>query len=144
MDCAVSEITIEDTPEIVLLNRELGYDVPPDLVRQRIQTITESTADKIFIARISGKAAGYIQISPYELLFDKPLMNVLGLVVLEKYRRNGCASKLIEHAEQYAKEQGYTGIRLNSGIDRTGAHAFYESQGYVHRKMHKHFIKRFD
>lgn len=143
MDCSITDISVSDYSDIALLNSELGYPVPQELVRQKIKRILEITADRVFITRVAGKAVGYIHLTPYELLFDKPMLNVMGLVVLEKYRRSGFAAKLMARAEEYAKEHGYTGIRLDSGIDRTGAHAFYESQGFIHRKVHKHFIKRF-
>jgi ribosomal protein S18 acetylase RimI-like enzyme len=143
MNCVISDFKENDAEDIAVLNGELGYSVTSALVRKQIRRIQEQTRDRVFIAKIGEHAAGFIHLSPYELMFDDPLMNVMGLVVLEEYRRRGIASALMKHAERYAKENGFSGIRLNSGSDRTGAHAFYESLGYVSRKTHKHFIKRF-
>jgi GNAT superfamily N-acetyltransferase len=143
MNCVISDFKENDAEDIAVLNGELGYSVTSALVRKQIRRIQEQTRDRVFIAKIGEHAAGFIHLSPYELLFDDPLMNVMGLVVLEEYRRRGIASALMEHAEGYAKENGFSGIRLNSGSGRTGAHAFYESLGYVSRKTHRHFIKRF-
>ena len=143
MDCVISDVEENDAEDIAVLNSELGYSVTAGLVRKQIRRIQEQTRDRVFIARNGEHAAGYIHLTPYELLFDDPLMNVMGLVVLEEYRRRGIASALMKHAERYAKENGYSGIRLSSGSARTGAHEFYESLGYVSRKTHRHFIKRF-
>ena len=46
-------------------------------------------------------------------------------------------------AEDWAKSRGAKGVRLDSGIDRTGAHAFYRAIGYLHRKDHRNFVKFF-
>ena len=35
-------------------------------------------------------------------------------------------------------------MRLNSGIDRTGAHAFYRHLGYIDQKKQLRFIKQLD
>lgn len=43
--------------------------------------------------------------------------------------------------EDWAREQGYAGIRVNSGIGRRQAHAFYERLGYLTHPDQKRFFK---
>jgi ribosomal protein S18 acetylase RimI-like enzyme len=43
--------------------------------------------------------------------------------------------------EELVKGRGATYVRLNSRVERTSAHAFYERQGYVSDKQQKRFIK---
>lgn len=49
----------------------------------------------------------------------------------------------MEAAENWAKEIGATGVRLNSGADRTNAHAFYRNIGYEVKKQQIRFLKEF-
>jgi GNAT superfamily N-acetyltransferase len=71
------------------------------------------------------------------------MVNILGFVVKGKCRNQGVGKLLGQSLEQWAKENGHTGIRLDSGFSRSAAHRFYESQGYTHVKDHKCFRKMF-
>lgn len=95
------------------------------------------------MAQIEKSVIGYIHGSPYELLYSDSLVNILGFIVSEKYRSTGIGKKLIEKLEKWAKNNGFSGIRLVSGIDRFNAHKFYENHGYMNRKNQKNFVKMF-
>lgn len=140
----VREIKITDYNDIYLLNQELGYFYPIEKVKDRIAYITENTKDIILVAQQDNEVIGYIHGSPYELLYSDSLINILGFVVKEKYRNTGVGNVLINNLECWAKENGYSGVRLVSGFDRLNAHRFYQKHGYVNRKDQKNFIKIFD
>jgi GNAT superfamily N-acetyltransferase len=55
---------------------------------------------------------------------------LLVLAVDEKARRGGVGRKLVEAAEEWARERGADVMIVHSGRQRTGAHAFYERVGY--------------
>ena len=44
-------------------------------------------------------------------------------------------------AEDWAKQNHIKMMRLNSGMNRTDAHGFYEHFGYVSEKDQKRFVK---
>jgi GNAT superfamily N-acetyltransferase len=50
--------------------------------------------------------------------------------------------KLLERAEQWAREKGCTMVGLRSNVIRDRAHAFYERNGYEHFKTQKSFRKQ--
>jgi predicted N-acetyltransferase YhbS len=133
-----------DFQDICLLSKELGYECDEQKVKKRIKYILKNTKDIIFIAEQGDEVIGYIHGSPYELLFADSLVNILGLVVNAQHRKLGVGGRLIEKLEGFAKENGFSGIRLVSGSDRLIAHKFYESHEYVYRKNQKSFIKIFD
>ncbi|GMG97011.1 GNAT family N-acetyltransferase [Tepidimicrobium xylanilyticum] len=139
----VRQIKITDYYDIYLLNQELGYFYPMEKVKERIEYITQNTKDIILVAQQDNEVIGYIHGSPYELLYSDSLINILGFVVKEKYRNIGVGNMLINNLECWAKENGYSGVRLVSGFDRLNAHRFYEKHGYVNRKDQKNFIKIF-
>jgi len=140
----IRKAAIEDYEDIYRLNKEgLGYDYPVEKTKDKLQVILNLTEDKIFVADHEGKVAGYIHLSSYECTYCDNLKNIMALVVDEAYRKMGIGRRLIQTAEEWAKESGSKGIRLVSGYNRTTAHQFYLACGYVLRKEQKNFIKWF-
>lgn len=140
----IREAAINDYRDLYCLNKNgLGYDYPEDKTKEKLQLVLNQPADKIFVAELDGKVVGYVHLSAYECIYFDSLKNVLALVVDENYRKQGVGRKLMEKAEEWAKETGSNGIRLVSGFNRTDAHQFYEHCGYTLRKEQKNFIKLF-
>ncbi|WP_195428229.1 GNAT family N-acetyltransferase [Clostridium sp. D46t1_190503_E9] len=139
----IRKISISDYRDIYLLNKELGYLYPEEKVREKIKYIIENKKDIILVAYIENNIIGYIHGGEYELLYSDSLINILGFVVKESYRKNGVGTALINKLEEIARENKFSGIRLVSGIDRENAHRFYERNGYIYRKEQKNFIKLF-
>jgi predicted N-acetyltransferase YhbS len=142
-DIIIRTVAPEDYKDIYALSLELGYSYPAEKVRDRIRHINENAKDIVLVAEVGGKAVGYIHASPYELMYQDPIMNVLGFVVTEEKRGAGIGHLLITEMERQAKERGFTGIRLTSGDYRKGAHRFYEKHGYANKKTSYKFIKDF-
>lgn len=141
VEISLREVKEKDFKDIYELNKDLGYEYPMERVKGRINYILENTKDMIIIAESDGEVVGYIHGSPYELMYSDSLVNVLGFVVKVKVRSNGVGNMLIGRLEEWAKNNGYAGIRLVSGHDRLGAHRFYENHGYINRKNQKNFVK---
>ena len=140
---SIRRVSISDYKYIYMLNKELGYLYEEEKVRKKIKYIIENKKDIILVAYINNNIIGYIHGSEYELLYSDSLINILGFVVKESYRKNGVGTALIDKLEEIAIEKKYSGIRLVSGIDREDAHRFYERNGYIYRKEQKNFIKLF-
>lgn len=140
---SIRRVSISDYKDIYMLNKELGYLYEEEKVRKKIKYIIENKKDIILVAYINNNIIGYIHGSEYELLYSDSLINILGFVVKESYRKNGVGTALIDKLEEIAIEKKYFGIRLVSGIDREDAHRFYERNGYIYRKEQKNFIKLF-
>ena len=64
------------------------------------------------------------------VVLERPAV-ILGLIVNPDYRRCGAGRLLIQHAQQWAKEQGCETILVRSNVMRQQAHEFYEKVGYV-------------
>ena len=142
----IREIKLDDFNDIYLLNQEFNpklYTFSAEKVKGRIQYIAENTKDIIFVCEQCNEVIGYIHGSPYELLFSDSLINVLCFVVKEKYRNNCVGSKLIDSLECWAKDNGFSGIKLLTHPSRINAHRFYERHGYIHTKDQKNYMKMF-
>ncbi|GIP28330.1 N-acetyltransferase [Paenibacillus sp. J23TS9] len=142
----VREIQVMDYPDIYLLNQDFNpnlYLFSEEKVKERIEVITKTTKDIIFVCEQNKEVIGYIHGSPYELLFSESLVNVLGFVVKKEYRNQGIGSMLIDHLESWGKKNGFSGMKLLSHPSRVHAHRFYERRDYVFTKDQKNFIKTF-
>jgi predicted N-acetyltransferase YhbS len=134
-------VKTEDFEAIHRLSLELGYSYPKEKMKDRIRYIVEHTGDIVLVAEEESGVTGYIHASPYELMYQDPIMNILGFVVKEEKRGRGIGHLLITELEKRAEERGFMGIRLTSGDYRTGAHRFYERHGYTTTKTSKKYTK---
>jgi len=71
------------------LSIQLGYHYPEGKIKDNIGFIKESNNNKMYVAEIDNKIVGYIHAQFYQVIFQGPLLNVLGLVVNENYRKQG-------------------------------------------------------
>ena len=131
-----------DYEAIARISRDdLGYDCAPALVREKLRRALQSERERVFVAVCGGEVAGYIHAEDYDVLYFETMKNVLGLAVAANHRRKGIGTKLLGAVEDWARETRVRQIRLNSGITRRGAHAFYRANGYTDEKEQKRFIK---
>ncbi len=84
---------------------------------------------------------GVIHVEKYNVLYFPTMANILGIAVAADFRRQGIGSALLKRAEEWARENGASSMRLNSGESRKQAHEFYRAQGYIDDKMQLRFIK---
>ena len=85
--------------------------------------------------------AGVIHVEKYNVLYFPTMANILGIAVAADFRRQGIGSALLKRAEEWARENGASSMRLNSGESRKQAHEFYRAQGYTDDKKQLRFIK---
>ena len=140
----VREAKIEDIDSINRLNTyPLKHEYLLEDAKEQLNYLLSSPVNKLFVKEIEGEVAGYIQLSEYVCTYGPRLMNVMALVVDEDLHGMGVGKSLLNHAEQWAKENSAKGIRLNSGVERIEAHKFYEHQGYESVKNQVNFRKLF-
>lgn len=144
MDVIIRIALEEDYEAVYYLNKNgFGYDFDIDSTRKRLKLILEKPSDKIFVAEVAGRVAGYAHAADYECTYMDSLKNILAIVVDENKRGHGIGRVLLNAVETWAKESGSSGVRLASGFDREKAHKFYLACGYTDRKNQKNFIKIF-
>lgn len=132
----------EDAVELAQINRlAMGYDYPVEATQKRLCQLLQSGSDRFFCAIADGRVVGYIHISDYNTLYADHMKNIMGLAVLEDYRRRGIGTALLHAAEQWAKEDGAAAVRLVSGEDRLDAHKLYERAGYLPVKRQMNYRK---
>jgi len=122
-----------DVPELVRLFAELGYEIPPDVLAQRLQGFDRAGEQALVAAddTADGRLLGVATLHATPVLHRAgPVGRVTALVVGASHRGRGIGRALMEAAERWAAEQGCVLIEVTSNQRRVDAHKFYEGLGY--------------
>lgn len=113
------------------------------LIQRRIEELSQNQFYylAVYVDERDYTVKGFIQAETYDLLYREPGWNVMALAIAPESQGNGYSKELLTSLEHYAKDNGAAYIRLNSRIERLGAHEFNEQMGYTITKTQKHFIK---
>lgn len=125
--------TIRETDAKTLCEEEIlqGWKgVTEEKYRARLRDQASGKAIAL-IAEYEGNVAGYINV--YERIEgDRTYCRIVDFGVLEKYRRRGIGSRLMDVAEQIAAEHSdtaYLGVGLHEGYG--SAQRMYIKRGYI-------------
>ena len=111
-----------------------GWDQSIDKYLMRLRHQAEGRAVAL-VAEYNGVVAGYVHVYPdsqWGAFGGRGLPEIVDFGVLEKYRRRGIGTRLMEAAEQVAARYAdtvYLGVGLHSGYG--GAQRMYVKRGYV-------------
>ncbi|MDE6846508.1 MAG: GNAT family N-acetyltransferase [Lachnospiraceae bacterium] len=127
---------MQDEDASIITQEEIaqGWEATVDKYEKRLQDQKEGRAIAL-TAEYQGKIAGYINVYPnsaWGAFANKGYPEVVDFGVLEKYRRHGIGSKLMDVAEQIAAEYSdkvYLGVGLHSGYG--SAQRMYVKRGYI-------------
>ena len=140
-DFIIRKIELKDAGELCkIFSEEMGYECAPALMKNKIEKL-DSKREAVFVAEEESRLIGFIHVERYEVLYFESMANILGLAVKKDFQKQGLGKALLLAAENWAQENGIYLMRLNSGINRTDAHGFYEHLGYVSEKEQKRFVK---
>lgn len=131
----IRTFTESDIPVIVKEEIEQGWlDSSEQKFQMRLRHQSELGAIPL-AAEYRGNIAGYINVYPnskWGSFADCGFCEIVDFAVLEKYRRTGIGSKLMDIAEQLASEYSdtvYLGVGLHSGYG--SAQRMYVKRGYI-------------
>ncbi len=111
-----------------------GWSADVGKYESRLQHQSEGKAISL-VAEYHGNVAGYINIYPdseWGAFAGRGYPELVDFGVLEKYRRNGIGSKLMDIAEQIASEYAdivYLGVGMHAGYG--SAQRMYVKRGYI-------------
>lgn len=108
----------------------------------RLAALSGSHDDEIFVAVLGLTPVAWIHVGVATLLEAPRRGEIRGLIVTASLRSCGLGAQLVAVAEDWARAQGVTGIRVRSNLLRERTHAFYERLGYTVAKSQKVFDKR--
>ena len=140
-DLITREIRAEDAAAAAKLSEQLGYPVSPAVMEQRIQSRAGSPDQIVYVACLAGEVVGWIDVSVASHLQSESRAEIGGLVVSSEVRGGGIGRRLLECAEQWARQRGLGSMVVRSQIAREAAHHFYLREGYARTKTSAVFTK---
>ncbi len=121
----------DDAQQIAHLCEQLGYSVSVQHLKPRLANLLPQRDHALFVAERPGESLlGWVHIYRCLLIHTDPEAQIGGLVVDAAIRRSGAGHRLMQAAEQWAREQGYWAIYLRSNVTRKDAHQLYQKMGY--------------
>lgn len=124
-----------------LNTKVLGYDIDKKVMGQQLETLLERRDHFILVSETKeGELLGYLHAAAYDCLYFPPLLNLLALAVGADFQGQGHGKALIQALRELADPADYTSLRINSGIARTEAHAFYRAIGCQEKADQKRFF----
>ena len=129
----IREANPADIPALTELMNELGYTTTMDEMKTRFDNIQNHPDHKTFIGLTVSMISGMVGVTK-NFSYEQNGTYVRGLVPLtySRFRQQGIGKKLMEVAENWAKEIGAEKVLLNCGNreERAIARLFYEKIGY--------------
>jgi N-acetylglutamate synthase-like GNAT family acetyltransferase len=123
--------TLEDAEQIARLCTQLGYPASEKQIEQRLTNLLLESHHALYVAERPGEPLlGWVHIYRCLLIHTDTEAQIGGLVVDAAIRRSGAGHRLMQAAEQWAREQGCWAIYLRSNVIRRDAHQFYPKMGY--------------
>ena len=141
----IRQATVSDIPAMnELFRKDLGYEECTLWTVEKQFAGLDNSREAVYIAEAEdeeGRIAGVIHVEKYNVLYFPTMANILGIAVAADFRRQGIGSALLKQAEEWARENVASSMRLNSGESRKQALEFYRAQGYIDDKKQLRFIK---
>ncbi|HXW54392.1 MAG TPA: GNAT family N-acetyltransferase [Candidatus Cybelea sp.] len=121
---------------------QLGYESTGEGIATRLAEIENMREYAIFVAELpDGEIAGWVSVFVYRTVTADARAEISGLIVDARARSLGIGRRLLERAEEWARQKGCSAVGLRSNVTREQAHNFYERCGYRVNKTQKSFRK---
>ena len=130
MTTTIREMGAMDITVCRFLLSQLGYDLSLQEMQRRYDAIKQKQDHAIFVGEQDGQVVALLHL--YERpAFDKPPeVIVQALVVDQNCRGTEVGKKMMNIAERWALDRGFSSVALTSSVSRSDAHAFYNRIGY--------------
>lgn len=128
----IREFNTNDVSAICeLLNVELGYSITESMLTSTTSKMQQDNNYIIFVAECNKSVVGFIGLHiGLAFEFSESIIRIIALAVKKKYQQQSIGTNLIRTAKRYAAEHNAAFITVNSGMQRTKAHSFYENNGF--------------
>jgi len=123
-----------DAADVATLLTQLGYPCDEPGAAERIARSAIEPGQDLIVCEHAGSVVGLLVLDlRYYVPAGRPSARIAALVVRDDQRGSGIGAELVREAERRALAAGAMRIEVTSAQHRTGAHAFYQHQGYEPR-----------
>ena len=137
----VREAALADAARIADLATQLGYPSTTEQVLARLRTLPQDGTHAVYVAENDAGVIGWVHVFELLPVCHNRVAEVAGLVVDASCRASGVGKRLMDAAENWAREKGLDTVVLRSNVIREAAHKFYENLGYTRIKTQHAFRK---
>ena len=133
MSLIIREIEEKDYLALLpLWNNELGVrTVTAENIAPRYNRVKNDDSYKTFVAILEDQVVGFVSsLQSYGVASDCSYMQIIGIAVAKEMHNHGIGTQLLNHIENYGRDNSILSVFLCSGVKRTDAHAFYQRNGY--------------
>src|SRR6516164_9765486 len=130
MTTTIREMGPMDIAVCRLLLSQLGYDLNLQEVKQRYDAIKQKQDHAIFLGEQGGQVVALLHLYETTAFNKPPEVIVQALVVDQNCRGTGVGKKMMNMAERWALDRGFSSVALTSSVSRSDAHSFYNRIGY--------------
>jgi predicted N-acetyltransferase YhbS len=143
MAALIRKAQAQDAGEIARLASQLGYPTTEVQTSPRLKRLLASSNDLVLVAESAeGAVIGWIHGFLSQLLESDFRVEIGGLIVDEKFHRQGVGRELVQRIEAWAKESDATQVSVRCRITRLESHKFYENLGFSAAKTQIAFRKQ--
>ena len=130
MPVTIRPLESTDADAISTLLPDLGYEATAGQIVRRLAALRAWPDQDAFVAVVDDAVVGLCHVQGVRLLASEGYAEIQALVVSTACQGQGLGRQLVAHACDWAFARGYERVRLRSGVQREGAHAFYEALGF--------------
>lgn len=128
---SVRHATVDDKAFIAVLMNDLGYQVSPALMAEKIGAMAFSENDAALVAILEDTLVGVISLHALPMFHRSGhLGRITSLVVAASRRGSGVGSALMASADAWFQSQKCVKVEVTSGGQRADAHRFYQRLGF--------------
>lgn len=146
MQITIQRARPEDKPDWLRMRMLLWPDQPARELEPDMDKILADPAQAVFIALTpEGRRAGFVEAgtrSYGEGCATSPVGYVEGWYVDEDLRGSGVGRRLVEAAEGWARQMGYTEMGSDTWLDNAASIYAHLKMGYQEVERLVHFVKR--
>jgi GNAT superfamily N-acetyltransferase len=145
MPLELRRASIDDTPPLVRLMLELGYDVDEAAMRRRLGRLLGLGDHAVFVASEPPYGiVGALHVAVSVTLILRPFADIRALIVRRDHRRQGVGQALVERCLRWATDRGVLDVVTTAQAHRQAAAGFYRSLGFRLLGEHNVFIRTLD
>ncbi len=146
MDIIIRRATLEDKPDWLRMRLLLWIYSPAPELEHDLDTILADPGQVVFIAStVEGRRVGFVEAGTRtygEGCTTTPVGYVEGWYVDEDMRGLGIGSRLVEAAEEWARQKGYREMASDTWLDNEAGIYTHLKLGYQEVERLVHFMKR--
>lgn len=122
---------IADSFALISLLTELGYGGTESLMHTRLQQLIADPNERLMVAEDRQTVLGFLSLHFIpQLAFSGDFARISYFCIAEGERSKGVGQRLLQHAEQLARERGCDRMEVHCHEARIKANQFYAREGY--------------